>query len=510
MNKVLLFILLGLVTIVLSANEEETKTRELEELEDESNLELKRVQREADPKKKKKKNGRKPKGKGKKSKRNKPKRKLQRKLKKGKTIKKKKQNLKKNKRKGEKKSRKQAKKNNRKAVSDNSVVGKKSRKQAKKNNRKAVSDSSVGRSTGCGRAVNATCLDVAVKLMKIVNSKITNFLVQHKRIQKYNKTGGNKKGKKGLFGPIASKVIDVGGGNASNLACSGNTTSPGAKKLKSIIDTLQQCEDNIHQACDDSKYPTPNMTEALACKSDMEKMKKSVEACVKKEGAEACTCWQDADLKATADRVKKCDISGNNKLVTAQHKYCTGNFSACKKVEDTAVDYIYTCSQTADELIAKAQQTKKNADALEATKAKTETLAGNSTGRSSHIRKRATSVSTCGDYVSLSAKLLIIAGNAPQSSLVETMSKILSAVSDALSCSTTEKASLTKQTKTYTKIVIKVKATYNGLKASIEDNTGPTTDEAIIAATTVASTDGTKKMAARRNRLVRDILNNLN
>merc|ERR1712128_56141 len=97
--------------------------------------------------------------------------------------------------------------------------------------------------TACSRAVNSTCLDTAVKLLKIVNSRVTNFLIQQKRMSKYNSTGGKKSGKKGLFGPIASKVIDVGGGNASDLSCSGNKTNVGATKLKSIISSLQTCEE---------------------------------------------------------------------------------------------------------------------------------------------------------------------------------------------------------------------------------------------------------------------------
>merc|ERR1719341_93303 len=108
--------------------------------------------------------------------------------------------------------------------------GKKQRKSGKNKNtrrknkrgrkQKSVKTQNIERS-GCSRAVNSTCLDTAVKLMKIVNSRITNFLIQQKRISKYNSTGGKKSGKKGLFGPIASKVIDVGGGNASDLSCSG-------------------------------------------------------------------------------------------------------------------------------------------------------------------------------------------------------------------------------------------------------------------------------------------------
>ena len=304
--------------------------------------------------------------------------------------------------------------------------------------------------------------------MKIVNSKVTNFLVQQKRISKYNSTGNKKSAKKGLFGPIASKVIDIGGGNASDLSCSGNKTNVGATKLKSIISSLQQCEVNIKAACDASAYPLPNMTKANECKTNMVSMKASVEACIKKTGSAACSCWFDSDLKATADKVKTCDISSENKLVTAQHKQCTGNFSACKKIEDTAVTYIYACSQSAATLIAKAAQTKKNVNALGAAKNKTSKLAGTSTGRSSIIRKRATSVSTCADFVTLSAQLLVIANDSPTSSSVETMSKILSAVSDALSCTTAEKATLTTQVTTYTSVVSKVSATYSGLKSSVE------------------------------------------
>merc|ERR1711902_307423 len=189
-----------------------------------------------------------------------------------------------------------------------------------------------------------------------------------------------------------------------------------------------------------------------------------------------------------------------------QHKKCTSTFSACKKIEDATVDYIYACSQSANDLKVKAAQTKKNVDALEAAKTKTGTLAGNSTGRNTVIRKRATSVSTCADFVSLSAKLLTAADAAPTSSAVETMAKILSAVSDALSCSTSEKSTLTVQVTTYTQTITKVTATYEGLKATIEDAVGPTTDAEIEAA---VPGESTKRTAANRNRLVKTILNNL-
>merc|ERR1719250_460211 len=513
MTKTLLFIFLCLVAVTLSENLGEDQGNEIEETfdeteldnfdelqEDEENLEESRVKRDADPKKKRK-------GKGKKS------RKTGRK---GKKIGRK--NAKKGARKNKGKAKKGARKNKRKAKKG----GKKATKFGRKNNearkqrktkRKQTKRGKKPRKSGsvqqsgsgrlaCSRAVNSTCLDTAVKLLKIVQQRITNFLVQQKRMSKFNSTGGKKSAKKGLFGPIASKVIDVGGGNASDLSCSGNKTNPGATKLKSIISDLQKCEKSIMVACDTSAYPLPNITEAMECKTNMESMKKSVEACAKKTGEEACTCWMDSTLMATAEKVKKCDISNENKKVTAAHKECTGNFSACKKIEDSAVTYIFACSQSANDLKVKAAQTKNNADALEKAKTKTSTLAGNSTGRNTVIRKRATSVSTCGDFVSLSAKLLTAAEEAPSSSAVETMAKILSAVSDTLSCSTSEKSTLTVQVTTYTQTITKVTATYEGLKSSVEDASG-TTSVSDIAAAGEAASSSTKKASAKRNRMAK-------
>merc|ERR1739847_191114 len=273
MTKTLLFVLLGLVTMVLSENLgedqgneiEETldeieldNTEELQEDEDES-LDASRMKRDADPKKKRK--GKKAKKAG---------------------------------RKGKKRGRKNAKKGARKNKGKGKNKAKKSKKFGRKNKkarkqRKQMKRGKKPRKTGtvqqsgsgrlaCSRAVNSTCLDTAVKLLKIVQQIITNFLVQQKRMSKFNSTGDKKSAKKGLFGPIASKVIDVGGGNASDLSCSGNKTNPGAAKLKSIISDLQKCEKSIMVACDTSAYPHPNMTEAMECKTNMESMKTSVEA----------------------------------------------------------------------------------------------------------------------------------------------------------------------------------------------------------------------------------------
>jgi len=556
MRNTFLLVLLGFVGLAISASQEDEQTTELEEALDEDtletsgeleeldeltededeSLEISRTERDADPEKKKgrkEKNGkgnakknktRSGKSRGKKNKSEWGKRKAKSsksgsrtKSGKGKIDKTKNGNKKRQGNRKAKSSKGQNKsgKTQKNKSSKPKKKDRKAKKPSTKQNTKAKTQRKSGKitptgekRTACSRAVNSTCLDTAVKLLKIVNSRVTNFLIQQKRMSKYNSTGGKKSGKKGLFGPIASKVIDVGGGNASDLSCSGNKTNAGATKLKSIISSLQTCEENIKTACDPTAYPLPNVTKGAECKTNMESMKKSVTACGKKTGDEACTCWLAADLKATAEKVKTCDISSENKKVTAQHKQCTGNFSACKQIEDTAVTYIYACSQSASDLKVKAAQAKSNVDALGGAKNKTSELAGSSTGRSTVIRKRATSVSTCSEFIALSTTLLQAADDAPTSSAVETMAKILSAVSSALSCTTTEKATLTVQTTTYTQKISKVTAAYNGLKSSVEDASGTTSDAEIVAAGEAASSS-TKKVAAKRNRLVRNILNNL-
>jgi len=543
MSRILYCVLLGLVAISLSANaEEEQDSQEVESFLDES-VELARHKRDADPAKggkKDKKNGNKKnrngagkgrKGKGRKGGKKNRGNKKKNGAKKGKKNNKRKGGKKNKKPKKPKKGKKAEKKNKNKAAKRKNKAGKKKNNAGKKKNNagkrkknaekrkiKAGRKAKNGgrRKTGgngrspCSRAVNSTCLDVAVKLQQIVNSRITNFLVQQKRMENFNSTGAKKKNKKGIFAPIATKVIDVGGGNASDLSCSGNKTNAGAAKLKSIISSLQKCETSIRAACDTSAYPHPNKTTAAACKKDMESMKSTVKACAKKSGdSGACDCWLNATLKATAERVKKCDISSENKKVTEAHKLCKSNFSACKKIEDEAVSYIYACSQSASDLKAKAAAVKKNIDALTAAKKKTETLAGSSSGRDMLIRKRGErSVSTCADYISLSSQLLALAVQAQTNAQIAAIATVLSTVSDTLTCSTAEKTTLTKQVTTYTFQIVVYTDTYSSFKSSIEDASGTVSDAEIEAAGTTDTS--TKRTSLKRNRFIRDLVNNMN
>merc|ERR1712106_89062 len=255
MRNTFLLVLLGFVGLALSASQEDEQTTELEEALDEDtletsgelkeideltededeSLEISRTERDADPEKKNRKKHKNGKRSGKKNKTRSGKSRGKKPSKRGnkkKTRSGKSRGKKPTKRgnKNPKSSKRHNKsgKNQKNKSSKPKKKGRKTKKPSTKQNTKAKTQRKSGKvqpagdkRTACSRAVNSTCLDTAVKLLKIVNSRVTNFLIQQKRMSKYNSTGG----KKGLFGPIASKVIDVGGGNASDLSCSGNKTN---------------------------------------------------------------------------------------------------------------------------------------------------------------------------------------------------------------------------------------------------------------------------------------------
>ena len=287
MNKLLLLGLFSACLIVITQGSQQVEEKDVAE----TNAEVAAIReaREADPKKKKGNKGknqkrnqaRKSKNKnktgknkgGNKSKRAKGKKKARKVRKNGKngSRRKSKKNTKSNKGKKRKSAKKpknkKAKKNNKKrARKDRKKLNKRknsrrtnSNKGSKNKNRKN-SRKSEARATTC---MNETCINTAMKYMKIMKDRVSNFLKQKTRITKYNETSGNKAGKKGLFGPILNRIREAGGGNSSNLKCNGDNSSSGATQLKNLTSLLILCEDNINTSCN-ANLPVINTT-SLPC-----------------------------------------------------------------------------------------------------------------------------------------------------------------------------------------------------------------------------------------------------
>ena len=65
---------------------------------------------------------------------------------------------------------------------------------------------------------------------------------------KQNSTGSGKSGKKGLFAPIAHRLVDIGGGNKTNMSCGGEYGNKGAAQLQNLTKTLFDCEIDVNKS----------------------------------------------------------------------------------------------------------------------------------------------------------------------------------------------------------------------------------------------------------------------
>ena len=205
---------------------------------------------------------------------------------------------KKAKRKGQKKRGNKSKKSRKVNLRKN-----KSKRKNSKSKRKGKKSSATSRNSTC---LSFLCIDDAVAFLKLLKDRAANHEKQHARVQRQNKTGMGKAGKKGLFGPVVRRIVENGGGNASDLKCNG-ATNAGSKQLTNLTETLLKCEDEIHDACHPTNLPQTNMTEVKICNEAIDYFKTTTAKCIKLTGAEACACWTDETLIRDAAIIKKCD-----------------------------------------------------------------------------------------------------------------------------------------------------------------------------------------------------------
>merc|ERR1712242_128816 len=156
--------------------------------------------------------------------------------------------------------------------------------------------------------IDGMCLESAVTAMKRWKDVVANFDKQKTRIEKQASIAG----KKSVFGPIALKLVDLGGGNKSALTCSGSATSEGALQL-------------------------PNMTFVDACVNATDLFKTLATECMtmSKEATatEACACWSAPEMTMASEAVKDSKITEVSTIAQGL-KACKDAFSTCRKFED--------------------------------------------------------------------------------------------------------------------------------------------------------------------------------
>jgi hypothetical protein len=275
MHKLLVLALLGCALALATASEEEEQS--LQSLEGG----LVRDVREADPgRKNNKRKNNKRKNKTKKRKNNKRK-----------TNKRKNNKRKNNKRKNNKR------KNNK-------------RKNNKRKNNKIKNNK---RKNGNGRCLAISCVDNAVAMMKI-QTKVSNYKNQKKRIDKKKGIADKKSNKSDVFSAALQRLISNAGGNSSAPMCGTSADNAGALQMKNLTETLTACDADVTAACMSSADLTaPNATEVEDCEAAMEVFETYTTGCMDMSGADACTCWEgNDDVTAAIDTIKMCDLKEKN------------------------------------------------------------------------------------------------------------------------------------------------------------------------------------------------------
>merc|ERR1712117_278271 len=356
-------------------------------------------------------------------------------------------------------------------------------------------------------SINSTCVTNTVQYMKIWKDVVSNFEAQNKRMSKQNKTGGNKSGKNGEFAGVATYLVDIGGGNKSALSCSGSSTNSGAKQLTNLTKTLFDCEKDINATCNTANFPQPNTTFIDGCVKSIATFKTLAQACLDKtvgskatSAADACTCWNSANLTTASTEIKSCKASDESKAITKQLNKCKSAFGKCRKYEDDAIASIVSCSSSSSKLTAKAAQLSANSNAMSAAKTKMSSLSSSSSGR----KIRATAA-TCAEVISKSKELITISESSTSSTSLYTLSVEISSVSSSVSCSTSEKSSLSTQVTSLTTAIASVDSALSSVQSLLETLTGSTASTSSL--TTSAST-ATSASSGRRERLVRDMIKN--
>merc|ERR1739844_638171 len=289
-----------------------------------------------------------------------------------------------------------------------SKKNKRARRQKKKNgdkkrkNQEKRMNAAKARNSTC---LSTTCVDIAVKAMKMLKDKVANFEKQDKRISTKKEKGGKKSAKQDDFKPTLLRLADAAGGNLSAPVCSGSSNSTGAAQMLNLSMTLEKCDEDIHAVCDQSNLPAPNATEISECKAAIEIFKTYTDTCIALEGSAACDCWTpSANVTAAMAVVTKCDHSENNDAMKKAPNSCKKTFGKCRKYEDDVADIIFACEQSADTLKLKLKALSENSDKVAQVAAKVEGIVS---GRRAYANKfkRADDATTAAGYISICTQI---------------------------------------------------------------------------------------------------------
>ena len=147
-------------------------------------------------------------------------------------------------------------------------------------------------SSSQGRIVDGICVESIAVGMKRWKDQAGNFKKQKTRIEKQSEIAKKKSTKQNIFAEIVNRLVDVGGGNMSDLTCSADPSQ--SQKLFNITMNLDDCEKEINSTCNPESFPKANETFVADCFQIIENFENKAEECFEKSkeatAEDACTC----------------------------------------------------------------------------------------------------------------------------------------------------------------------------------------------------------------------------
>ena len=357
-----------------------------------------------------------------------------------------------------------------------------------------------------GRTVSDTCFEASMTVMRMWKDIIANFEKQTKRMTKQNGTGDSKAGKKGVFGPVAQKLVSAGGGDKTNLSCAGTTDTPGANQLKNLTDVLSKCEADVSAACDPALWPQPNMTKVAECEGLVVQFKAAAQECLDKSvGASAtdtdtaCDCWTSAGLDQIVQAAKMCKFPTEAKDIAVALKNCTSAFGTCRKYEDDAITAIAACSVSANDLVKKAAALSQNIADVAAAQQAVNTLAGSSRvsgevfSRQPIIQTSTQTpivypLSSCNEFLTLVEELITLVSQDPSSPQISYISRLITQPDPQFVCTSNQLDILLMLEPALEKALSHLQSALDSVQDQLQTVTGSTASSAAIASGTTAPT----------------------
>ena len=135
----------------------------------------------------------------------------------------------------------------------------KKKKQEKRKKAGKIKSSTNGKASQ-NWSVSDSCFANATASLQIRRTLVQNFERQRLRFERFRKVTKGKSMKGNFFTTAALKIMSAGGGNMTGLSCHNVAKSVGAKDMKSVVEELLQCEENIQKSCNYAAIAFTNQT----------------------------------------------------------------------------------------------------------------------------------------------------------------------------------------------------------------------------------------------------------